>query len=174
MSKKHQSDQRGNGSLITIGIIVISVLLLSVLVIFFSKSNTAPEITVSNEVEAISQSTSHDWGTISMKDGGVEAVFEVKNNGSEMLQLYDATTSCSCTTAQLVLGETKSPLFGMHTNFNYVLEVPSGETAQVKVVFDPAFHGPTGVGQISREVTVETNDAARPQLTFNASADVTR
>lgn len=175
MSKDTQSSQSGNGPLIFMGAVVISLLLLVGVVMIFSKSgSTTAEIVASGKVEAITVNNSHDWGTISMKDGKVEAIFEVKNDGSETLKLYDVITSCTCTTAQLILGDNKSPLFGMHSKFDYVLEIPSGETAQVKAVFDPAFHGPTGVGQISRQITVKTNDASRPQLTFNAMADVTR
>lgn len=174
MSKNTQSSSSGNGPLIFMGAAVISLLLLVGVVVAFSKSGSTTEIVASDKVEAAAINNSHDWGTISMKDGKVEVIFEVKNNGSETLKLYDVVTSCTCTTAQLILGDNKSPLFGMHSKFDYVLEIPAGETAQVKAVFDPAFHGPTGVGQISRQITVKTNDASRPQLTFNAIADVIR
>lgn len=174
MSKNRQPSQEGNGSIIFMGVVVASLLLVVGVVVSFSKSNTTSEITASSNATATAVSNSHDWGTISMKEGNVEAIFEVKNNGSEALKIYEATTSCTCTTAQLILGENKSPLFGMHSKFNYVLEVPSGETAQIKAVFDPAFHGPTGVGPITRQVTVKTNDATKSQLTFNVSANVTR
>ena len=174
MSKNRQPSQGGSGSVIFMGVIVASLILVIGVVVSFSKSSSAPEIIASSNVSAVAASNSHDWGEISMKDGNVEAAFKVKNEGSEILKLYDATTSCTCTTAQLVLGENKSPLFGMHAKFDYVLEVPPGETAQIKTVFDPAFHGPTGVGPITRQVTVKTNDALQSQLLFNVSADVTR
>lgn len=77
-----------------------------------------------------------------------------------------------CTTAQLIIGDTKSPEFGMHSKSAYVMEVPGGETAELKVVFDPAFHGPNGVGPINRQITVETNDPSSPVLNFMLTAMV--
>ena len=44
-----------------------------------------------------------------------------------------------------------------------------GDDAVVEVVFDPAAHGPAGIGPIERVVTIE-NSAGRPlELAFNAT-----
>ena len=50
-------------------------------------------------------------------------------------------------------------------------ELPAGQEAQIEVVFDPAAHGPAGVGPISRNVFVETTDGKK--LVFEIKAQVT-
>lgn len=114
----------------------------------------------------------HDWGTIGINDGIVEKIFMVKNNGSEPLKLFNVETSCVCTTAQVRVGSELSPAFGMHTQSGYISEVPAGETAEIIVAFDPAFHGPSGTGPITRQIMIKTNDKSNPQLSFTAEAVV--
>ena len=67
-----------------------------------------------------------------------------------------------CTTAFLLKdGEEIGP-FGMagHSGVrgNANLTVNPGEEAVVRVVFDPAAHGPAGVGPIERQVMLEVGD----------------
>ena len=42
------------------------------------------------------------------------------------------------------------------------------EEAVVEVVFDPAAHGPAGVGRIGRTVVIENNSGAPVELSFIA------
>lgn len=128
--------------------------------------------TTSANTHAVITETSYDWGEIKLGGGNVEKTFEIKNDGPDTLSLSNVITSCMCTTATLSLDGTTSPIFGMHTKSNYVLKVPSGETAELKVVFDPAFHGPSGVGPITRRVTVATNDPESSELNFTLTAMV--
>lgn len=101
---------------------------------------------------------SHDWGNIPINGGKVEKVFEVKNSGTGVLELIGFETSCMCTTVQVKTSQGDSPLFGMHSNVSWKGRVNPGETAEVKVIFDPAFHGPQGRGAINRIIKFETND----------------
>lgn len=118
--------------------------------------------------------STYDWGEISIDGGKVEKVFDIKSEGAGTLRLHNVSTSCMCTTAQLLLGNKKSPEFGMHTKSSYKLEVPPGETAQLKVVFDPAFHGPSGIGPVTRQIEVQTNGANQQKLSFVLTAMVRR
>ena len=136
------------------------------------KLGTSASVEVNDQAKVSVTNTSYDWGEIGINDGDAEAVFEIKNDGSETVKLYNVTTSCACTSAQLLLNDKSSPLFGMHSKSGYVMEVPAGETAKLKVVFDPDFHGPNGVGAISRQITVATNDPNKAELTFWLSAVV--
>ena len=43
-----------------------------------------------------------------------------------------------------------------------------GESAQVEVVFDPAAHGPAGIGQTDRIVTIENDGGPSLELRFSA------
>jgi hypothetical protein len=76
-----------------------------------------------------------------------------------------------CTTATLVTPSGRRGPFGMpgHTPIPSIRErLAPGEMAQVEVVFDPAAHGPAGVGRIDRTVTLQ-NDAGAPlELAFTA------
>ena len=46
--------------------------------------------------------------------------------------------------------------------------VASGEEITVKVIFDPAAHGPAGVGLIERAVYVENNSGKPVEIQFKA------
>jgi len=136
-----------------------------------SFTNKTPQVhtTALARVEVLGE-MSHDWGTIGIDNGVVKNTFKVKNTGSEPLQLFNMSTSCMCTTAQIRVGDKLSPTFGMHTRSSYISQVPAGETAEIIVTFDPAFHGPSGTGPITRQILVETNDKLNPQLSFTAEA----
>jgi len=106
----------------------------------------------------------YGFGTISQKGGVVSTSFEIENTGSSDLIIEGMDTSCMCTTARLIYKGQESPEFGMsmHGNNpeNFELRVPPGETAELKVFYDPMAHGKQETPQqrITREVTVTSND----------------
>lgn len=153
------------GSIVTLGLLIGGVFLLSE-----QKQETPLKANAKTDVAV--EKTTHDWGEIDLNGGDVEKTFEITNSGTEDLILTNVVTSCMCTTAQLILEDETSPYFGMHTKSSYKLLVPPGKTAQLKVVFDPAYHGPSGVGPITRQVSVETNDPDKPELNFMLTAIV--
>lgn len=156
--------------LITITTVAVVVGLL--LAINYNPNSSGANAETNSDIKVSVDETSYDWGEINMNDGNVEKSFSIINTGTETLKLRDVVTSCMCTTAILGLGEVVSPTFGMHSKSNYVLEVPVGQTAELKVIFDPAFHGPSGIGPINRQVTVNTNSSETPKLTFMLTAMV--
>ncbi|MFS8086044.1 MAG: DUF1573 domain-containing protein [Acidobacteriota bacterium] len=114
----------------------------------------------------------YNFGSISMAAGKVTHRYAIRNTGTAPVTIQKMYTSCMCTTAALVKGEKKSAEFGMpgHTPIP-TINVPMnpGEEAMVEVIFDPAAHGPAGVGPIERVVTIE-NSAGRPlELAFAAT-----
>ena len=123
--------------------------------------------------------SSYDFGNISMAAGKVSRQFKIKNTGSEAVVINKMYTSCMCTTALLMMGNTASSSgelkqfgpFGMpgHGAIPSIdQQIGSNEEATVEVTFDPAAHGPAGVGRIQRTVTIE-NDAGSPiELSFSA------
>lgn len=158
---------------LVLGISILAVIGLAVIV----KDGPVDEpqgVSVNGNVGVEVPETSFSWGEIQMDSGSVEKVFEITNQGSDPLELSNVVTSCMCTTAQLSLGEITSPLFGMHGKSDYILSVPPAATAQLKVIFDPAFHGPSGVGPITRQIKVETNDPEMRELNFTLTAVVRR
>lgn len=59
------------------------------------------------------------------------------------------------------------PGHGAIPTINEALE--PGTEATIEVVFDPAAHGPAGVGKVNRVVTVETASGEALQLSFQAT-----
>ncbi len=155
-----------------IAIVAATLFLLVGIVLLAGKMSSSAKVEANGAARAEVNSTTYDWGKIGINDGNAEAEFEIKNSGSEVLKLYNVTTSCACTTAQIITADQASPLFGMHTKSDYVAEVSPGKIARLKVIFDPLFHGPNGLGPITRTITVATNDQNNQNLTFNLSADV--
>lgn len=140
-------------------------------------SDTKPTAYPAGVLAAVEDS--FDFNTISMKDGIVSHKFEVKNDSTEPVKIGKVYTSCACTTAYLIdgLGE-KYGKFGMpgHSGLRATadLEVQPGETIMVEAIFDPAFHGPAGVGLAKRSIYLETNSAKSPKLELSFQAMVTR
>jgi len=112
-------------------------------------------------------------GSLSMAAGPATFSFELKNETDTPLRIDRITTSCMCTEATLEYDNRSFGPFGMpgHGFSPRISEtIPSGESATVKVTFDPAAHGPSGVGPIQRDVFVESGDTV---TTLGFSATVT-
>lgn len=113
------------------------------------------------------------FGSISMAAGKVSHVYRFRNVSERPVVLEKMYTSCMCTTAALIKssGRKFAPV-GMpgHAPIPALNEaLQPQEEAMVEVVFDPAAHGPAGIGPIERVVTIE-NSTGRPfELAFNAN-----
>ncbi len=136
-------------------------------------SSSSPQITASQNAKAyVSDPTSHDWGNVDYGGGVVKKSFTIRNSGTDALRLYNIRTSCHCTRAYVTIGGRDSPNFGMDSVSSWTGEVASGKEAKITAVYDPAFHGPSGIGPFTRFVSVETNDKANPKLTFTLTGIV--
>jgi hypothetical protein len=115
----------------------------------------------------------YDFGTISMKDGKVSKLVTSINNNPETISIQKLYTSCMCTEAFMVKNGQEIGPFGMpgHGALKAINEnVKPSETLQIKVVFDPNAHGPSGVGIIERDVAAE--DESGKILNFHFKANV--
>lgn len=118
--------------------------------------------------------TFYDFGTISMKNGLVNRVFTVVNSIGKDIELKTITTSCMCTAAYILGGETEKGPFGMPGMGSVPPAnemIKAGESRDIKVVYDPNAHGPAGVGMIDRFVYLV--DAAGGTLDLEIKALVT-
>lgn len=135
-----------------------------------ARNNAAAPIQ-SNGALTVEEANNYDFGTISMAAGVVTREFRIKNSGGEPVTISKIYTSCMCTTATLSVGEKRLGPFGMpgHDVVPRIDQtINPNEEAVVAVAFDPAAHGPAGVGRIQRAVTIE-NDAGRAiELSFAA------
>ena len=117
----------------------------------------------------------YDFGSISMKDGKVSHLFKVSNQTDNDVTLKQVVTSCMCTVAYVINGESKNGPFGMPGHGGSVPKVndmiKAGEAREIEVVFDPNAHGPAGVGLIDRFITL--TDATGEELQLEIKATVT-
>ncbi len=123
---------------------------------------------------AAASERSYDFGNVSMARGEVSYTFPVKNDGTAPLTVTRFYTSCMCTVATLVKGNRRMGPVGMpgHSPVpSWNVTLAPGEEARLEVTFDPAAHGPAGIGAVSREVYLETDRGA--PLVFGISANVT-
>jgi len=159
---------------LVIGFVVGTLAIIVGGVFLVSKTGNSAQLEVTQEAKAEIAETTHDWGEININDGNVTKVFKIKNTGSGALKLANVITSCMCTTAQVQINDKKSPSFGMHSKSSWLGEVAPGSEANVLIEFDPLFHGPNGVGAISRQISLETNDPKKLKITFNVLGNVIR
>ena len=150
--------------LIILGIITFAILGLGVWLL--SQPAGGAVVEKSDQAKAEAAELNYDWGEIKINGGNAEKSFMIKNSGSGQLKLLDVSTSCMCTTAQVIIDGKLSPLFKMHQKSAWIGEVQPGKEAELKVIFDPAFHGPSGVGAMTRQIEVSTNDKNNPKLEF--------
>lgn len=158
-----------------VGVAVIVLLLASIIWIArpVSQKNSQANLGVSSGVLTAAESA-FDFGEISMAAGKVNHQFKIVNSGAEAVTIGKMYTSCMCTTAALKVGDKKLGPYGMQGHgfipkINQTIN-PSQE-AIVEVVFDPAAHGPAGVGRISRTIYLENN--AGDPLELEIAATVT-
>lgn len=101
-----------------------------------------------------------DFGKISMAAGNVRHAFKIKNAGAEPVTVNKIYTSCMCTAATLKTAAGEWGPFGMPGHgFTPKLNIKlaSGEETELEAVFDPAAHGPAGVGPIERVIYLDTD-----------------
>lgn len=161
-----------NDKKIILAIIILTIAILGGGVYILSATNTPKIIALQNAKAYVENSTSLDFGTIPINKGNLTKSFIIKNTGTDTLKLYNIKTSCHCTTAQVSINGSNSPSFGMDSLSSWVGEVRPGKEAKLNIIFDPAFHGDSGLGPINRFVSVETNDKSNAKLTFTITGNV--
>lgn len=144
------------------------------LILFAKKNTAAPPASSLQENKLTVEENSFDFGPISMANGKVRHSFKIKNPTVDSILIDKTYTSCMCTSASWIISGERVGSFGM-LGHGFVpktnREIKAGEEAELEVEFDPAAHGPAGVGKIDRVVYVET-EGAKP-LELKISANVT-
>jgi len=133
----------------------------------------APKIEAAPQVSRIlaAKESNFDFGTVSMAAGKVTHRYWIKNTGGSPITIRKLYTSCMCTTAALVKASRKYDPYGMpgHGFMPTInASMAPNEAAMVEVVFDPAAHGPAGIGRIDRFVTLQTDREPPLELAFTA------
>lgn len=160
-----------------IGVVVFTVAIVGLGIFLTSgtPSKAVLEKTGGAKIETLE--TNFDFGTVTYKGGIVQHVFAIKNTGKEDLRIANLSTSCHCTKVHFEKKGQKGPAFGMKGaggDSGWVGVLKPNEEGKLIAVFDPAFHGPQGIGPISRIVSAETNDPDHPYIEFSFSANVVK
>jgi hypothetical protein len=113
---------------------------------------------------------SMDLGKVSYSGGVVSKEFEVKNTSGKKLSLRKISTSCMCTKAKVSIDGKESKFFAMEMrgDLNPLInfDLNDGQTAKVIFEFNPAAHGPQGIGAFERVVTLHFAEGFK-DLAFN-------
>ena len=133
--------------------------------------NNIASVPLSSARTLKAEETNFDFGQISMAAGKVKHAFKIENTASESVVIEKMYPSCMCTEALLMtdgkqFGPYGMPGHGFAPKINGTIN--PGEEATVEVVFDPAAHGPAGVGRIGRVVYLENSAGEALELGFTA------
>ncbi len=154
----------------------VGIAVLGALLFYAQPSDTQPTGTSDRNAPqgaiSVAEASDYDFGTISMKNGKVSTIFKIKNTKNNPVTLSKLYTSCMCTDATLKVADKSQGPFGMLGHgfipkFSETLQ--PNEEAEIEVVFDPAAHGPSGVGKIQRTVTLENNAGQPVELLISAN-----
>jgi hypothetical protein len=150
-------------------LLIVAALIIAAGLIFVATSGGEGVVDAPQSASSlVAEEIFYDFGEISIFGGTVETVFKLKNEGTEDVVIKGGTTSCGCTTAEI-----GGMLFGMHEDIVRPFTIAAGETAEMRVIFDPLAHGPSGVGLAQRSVYLTTNSSVTPELEVRIKALVT-
>lgn len=156
---------------LSFGILALTIAISASRLIGRLKSNNSAVVTQPTLIQ-VSENL-HDFGKISINNGKVSYIFNIKNISAQPVTISKIYTSCMCTTAFLILNETEQrfgpfgmPGHGPLPTINRILG-PT-EEGKVEVFFDPAAHGPAGLGLITRTVYIESREGAPVEINIKA------
>lgn len=109
--------------------------------------------TAQPKIEIVGGDT-HDWGKVKAKDTPLKTVVQIRNAGDQVLNITDVRPGCGCTkSAELDKKELKP-----------------GEIGKTEISLNLG----TSSGQISKSVSITSNDPAVPTKVLTLKADITR
>ena len=140
---------------IFLGIIGFTFLLIVGLAFVQGREKGEPE-NFSDVLGLVAKTEYYDLGDVPINRGIVTKEYEVENNTDKVMKLKKIATSCMCTKASFEIEGKKTKFFGMegHGDKNPPVNIEIAPQTQAKVImqFDPAAHGPQGVGPFDRSV----------------------
>ncbi|MBI2278534.1 MAG: DUF1573 domain-containing protein [Candidatus Brennerbacteria bacterium] len=153
-------------------ILVVLVIVGAFAVIVATKPAPTPPVLSGGVSTLVAEAATYDFGAVPLNGGFVRRVYAVQNTGTEPIILNGMYTSCMCTTAVMRKGnETWGP-YGMPGHGigggRMSVALASGEAAEIEAIFDPAAHGPAGVGPVARSIYLENSAGAPVELSFTA------
>ena len=108
----------------------------------------------------------HDFGSVSVSRGAVSTELPLANVGEDDLVISFLDSSCGCTTARVINGDEKGPVFGMSTHgrspTDWRTTIEPGQKALLKIYYDPNVHS-SFRGPATRVVTIRANGKTTPE-----------
>lgn len=118
-----------------------------------------------NAPKIVFNQESFDLGTIRQRDGITFTLVPFENTGENDLVIHKLDTSCGCTSASIVYKGMEGPTFtmpghGKKNPTNWNVSIAPGQSAMLKIYYDPNAHGPQKKPNefITRTVSVYSND----------------
>ena len=150
------------------------------LAIFVSGSSTSETKATVSKTAGAKISIDHNFktvGNIGYSKGILYHSFPIKNTGTKDLEIANMASSCMCTKVFLKKEGKDGPEFGMKgmsapSSWKGILK--PGESGEIVAAFDPTYHGPQGIGPVSRTASFETNDPANPYVELSFEGTVTK
>ncbi len=165
------------GKKFILGISLISFLVLGGGIWFASSLPTKTTLEKTAGATFLADHKSADLKTIAYEKGVVTHAFPIQNTGNKPLNITNLATSCMCTKVYFTSGKEKGPqagMKGMSSTSAWIGTLQPQEKGEIVAMFDPQFHGPQGVGAISRLVSFETNDPDHPHVELSFAGVVVR
>jgi hypothetical protein len=108
----------------------------------------------------------HEFGSVPVSRGAVSTELTLANVGEDDLVISFLDSSCGCTTARVINGDEKGPVFGMSSQgrspTDWRTTIEPGQKALLKIYYDPNVH-PKFRGPATRVVTIRTNGKTTPE-----------
>ncbi len=132
--------------------------------LFGGEEGNTEQTSMSQVMGVETNPANYELGAVPINGGIVTKEYEIKNTTDKVIKFKKIATSCMCTQAKVSVGGKETRFFGMEhamdKNPPVNLEFEPGQTGNVTVNFDPAAHGPQGVGPFNRSVLLTFSDPA--------------
>lgn len=156
--------------------LILFIAVIGALVWFGGKNREPQTAAIDNETTGgilTAKEVFYDFGSVKINGGFVNHEYALLNASDKIVKIDEVSTSCMCTTAELKIGDKAYGPFGMpghgggFTKAGVIIN--PGEKIIVKAIFDPAAHGPAGIGLIEREIYLNTGSKEPVVLKFKAN-----
>jgi hypothetical protein len=113
-----------------------------------------------------------NFGVKSRKDGEINSLVKLYNQGNSDLIITNLRVSCDCTTVSLKTDKISSPAFGMAgASSGWQAIIEPGNFGELEVVLDLS-HKSMAAGKQIREIFIASNDIFNPQAGLRVEVEV--